>query len=75
MEEAETGQELLKLHGLGARRQRRGQPKRRADRHEQHGALASSAARLLLVCMTGARRHGTRRSRAYVTLHCPFPII
>lgn len=75
MEATEAGAQLLELHGLGARRQRRGEPQRRPDRHEQHGALAGAAAGLLVLRMTGARRHGAARSRAHVTIHCPFPII
>lgn len=75
MEAAAAGSELLELHGLGARGQCRCQPQRWTDRHEQHGTVASSAARLLVLRMTRAREHGAARSRAHVTIHCPFPII
>lgn len=54
MEEAAAGAQLLQLHGLGARGQRSGEPQRRTDRHEQHGALAGTSTRFLLVRMTPA---------------------
>lgn len=78
VEAAAAGAQLLQLHGLGARGERRGQPQRRPDRHEQHGALAGAAARLLLLRMTRApapRRararaaHLTLPSRSFLTFH------
>lgn len=61
MEAAAARAQLLELHGLGAGGQRRGEPQRRPDRHEQHGALAGAAARLLLLRMTAAVRAATAR--------------
>lgn len=79
MEAPAASEELLQLHRLGARGQRGGQPQRRPDRHEQHGALAGAAARLLLLRMTAARgdvaRHAAATHHGTLTCQqCPFPV-
>lgn len=55
MEAAAPGAQLLQLHGLGARGLCCGEPQWRPDCHEQHGALAGTTARLLVLRMTAAR--------------------
>lgn len=66
VETAAARAQLLQLHGQRAGGQRRHEPQRRPDRHEQHGALAGAFTRLLFLRMTRAARHGATASRAHV---------
>lgn len=49
MEAPEAGAQLQQLHGLGAGGQRGGESERRPDHRQQYGAIARTAAGILVV--------------------------
>lgn len=57
VEAATAGAQLLELHGLGARGQRRHEPEWRSCGNEQYGPLEGATTRILIVRMTPRVHH------------------